>query len=99
MSLVKASSVLFLLWAFLGFAVWWRELRSPALFFVVALLTGLGAQEVSSALLILWLATSNQFSVIPASEARAAQLHELAFHVVATFGMLAPVYWLLSKRL
>ena len=99
MSRVKASSLLFLLWFFLGFAVWWRELRSPALFLVVALLTGLGAQEVSSALWIMWLATSNQFSSIPASEVRAAQLHELAFHVVATFGMLATVYWRLSKRL
>lgn len=99
MSLVKASSLLFLLWAFLGSAVWWRELKSPTLFLVVALLTGLGAQKVSSVLWIMWQATSNQFFVIPASEVRAAHLHELAFHMVATFGMLAPVYWLLSKRL
>jgi len=99
MSLANASSLLFLLWALVGSAVWWKELRSPTLFLIVALLTGLGAQKVSSALLIMWQATSNQFFVMPASELQAAQLRDLAFHTVATFSMLAPLYWHLSKRL
>ena len=99
MSVTTASSLLFLPWALIGTAVWWKDLRSPMLFLVVALLAGLGAKTVSSALLIMWQATNNQFFAVPAAQVRAAQLHELAFHAITTFCILAPIYWLLSKRL
>ena len=99
MSVTTASSLLFLPWALIGSAVWWKDLRSPMLFLVVALLAGLGAKAISSALLLMWRATNNQFWAVPAVPAQTAQLHELAFHAITTFCILAPIYWLLSKRL
>jgi hypothetical protein len=97
--LTRIPLVLVLLWVILGTAVWWRDLKSPALFFAVALFVGLGAQTVSSVLLAMYKATSNQFIATPAVQAQSAQASDIALQALVTFCVLAPIYWLLSKRL
>ena len=99
MLLTRTSLIFVLLWAALGTAVWWRDLKSPALFFAVALLVGLGSQAVASVLLAMYKATSNQFIAVTAAQAPSAQACDLALQAVATLCVVAPIYWLLSKRL
>ena len=74
-------------------------MKSPALFFVVALIVGLGSQTVASVLLAMYKATNNQFFSTPSAQAQTAQVYDLAFQAIAMFCMVAPIYWLLSKRL
>jgi hypothetical protein len=97
--LARVPSILFLLWAAIGTAIWWRDLRSPALFFVVAVLIGLGSQTVSSILLAMYKATSNQFIATPTSQAQSVLAYDLAFQIITTCCIAMPIYWLLSKRL
>ena len=99
MFLARIPSLLFLLWAFLAATIWWGKLKSPALFLVAALLIGLGSQTVSSVIWAMLKATNNQFLAVPAEEVQVALIYDLAFHAIATFGIVAPIYWLLSKRL
>ena len=99
MLLARIPSILFLLWACLGTAIWWRNLKSPTLFFVVALLIGLGSQTVSSVLLAMCKAINNQFFATQQEQAYSAMAYELAFQVIATCCIVAPIYWQLSKRI
>ena len=100
MLLAKLPYILSLLWALLAAVVWWGRLQSPVLFLTVALLAGLGTQTVSAVLWAMWQAARyNQFFVPSAGATQASIFYATAFQAIATFCMVAPIYWLLSKRL
>lgn len=99
MSSAQAFSALPLFLAFLATVLWLRQLRTPIVFFIVAMLVGLGSKVVASYLWAAWQATSNQFFTAPAAQIPRLEVQATWFQAVATSVVVIPIYWFLSKRL